>query len=383
MVADEAESGDQALELLRAAVARKEPYDIAVLDLMMPRMDGFQLAEAIKADPRIASVSLVLLPSFGNRGHGERARQAGIAAYLQKPVRQSQLYNCLTTVLIRADDKESTASQLVTRHSLHDAEVQHADKTFSDVRIIIAEDNVVNQKVALGQLYHLGYKAEAVANGRELLKAMESSKVDLILMDCQMPEMDGFAATREIRRREGSKRHTTIIAMTANALEGDDKKCFAAGMDDYLSKPVKPEALRLKLEQWTRPNESERDLIGGNGRSQQAREGVIDLSQLAGLRQIQPPGATDFVSELIDLFLNEAVVQLKLLREAVTSNDETGIRRVAHCLKGSSANMGANHMAAISEKMEKRDPAQDPKQLLAELEGEFALVREALEAERR
>ena len=251
------------------------------------------------------------------------------------------------------------------------------------MRIIIAEDNLVNQKVALGQLYNLGYSAEAVSNGRELLKALENAEFDLILMDCQMPEMDGFAATAEIRRREGSVRHTTIVAMTANALEGDDEKCFAAGMDDYLSKPVKPEALRLKLERWTGSGKSNSSLSEGNGHPQQSGDSVIDLSQLDSLRQIQQPGAADFISELIDLFVNEAVAQLKLLREAVAGNDATGIKRVAHCLRGSSANMGATRMAAISEKLENKDPAKDTGELLVQLESEFELVRAALEAERK
>ena len=258
MMATEAESGKKALELLRAGVIKEEPYDIAVLDLMMPEMDGFQLAAAIKSDPTIASVALVLLPSFGKRGHGKRAREAGIAAYLQKPVRQVQLHDCLAAVMTKAvDDLDEARPGLVTQHSLREAETQK--KTFSSVRILIAEDNLVNQKVALGQLSNLGYRAEAVANGLELLKALEQKHVDIILMDCHMPEMDGFAATDEIRRREGSTRHTTIIAMTANALDGDRERCLAAGMDDYLSKPVKSDVLRLKLELWTKSVETEMD----------------------------------------------------------------------------------------------------------------------------
>jgi PAS domain S-box-containing protein len=255
MIAVEAESGKLALELLRAAATQGQPFDLAILDLMMPGMNGFQLAEAIKADPLIAAVALVLLPSFGQRGHGEQARQAGIAAYLQKPVRQSKLYDCLTAVMAGAGSavaEPPAPARLVTRHSMREAEVQQEDEMCSRIRIIVAEDNIVNQKVALGQLRHLGYRAEAVPNGLELLKALEKDEFDLILMDCQMPEMDGFAATAEIRRREGDARHIPIIAMTANALDGDDQKCIAVGMDDYLSKPVKLGALRQKLERWTR-----------------------------------------------------------------------------------------------------------------------------------
>lgn len=255
MIAGEAETGANAIELLRAAADQGVPYKIAVMDLMMPDMDGFQLAKAIKADPAIASVTLVLLPSFGKRGHGEAARTAGISGYLQKPVRQSQLYECLTTVLARPADEP--ASQLVTLHSIREAALPAKDQAVSSIRILIAEDNPVNRRVALGQLARLGYLGKAVPDGQELLNALETADVDIILMDCQMPVLDGFATTAEIRRREGSARHTTIIAMTASALDGDSEKCLAAGMDDYLSKPIKLDALRLKLERWTKLAEPE------------------------------------------------------------------------------------------------------------------------------
>ena len=251
MIVTEAESGERALELLRAGAGQGQPYDIAILDLVMPGMNGFQLAEAIKADPSIAAVALVLLPAVGKRGHAEEARHAGIAAYLQKPVRQSQLYDCLTALMARSRSASVTAPPLVTRHSMRESAAQKKDTIVSSLRILVAEDSLVNQRVALGQLSNLGYRADAVSNGLEVLSALEHADVDIILMDCQMPEMDGFAATAEIRRREGTARHTTIIAMTANALDGDHERCVAAGMDDYLSKPVRPEALRLKLERWT------------------------------------------------------------------------------------------------------------------------------------
>ncbi|MEP6913696.1 MAG: response regulator, partial [bacterium] len=395
MIGSEAESGARALELLRSAFVQGEPYDIAVMDLMMPLMDGFQLADAIKSDPTIAAVALVLLPSYGNLEHGERARQTGISAYLQKPVRQSQLYDCLTKVMSQTDSGRLTAARLITGHSMHESRVQQKVKTFSTARILIAEDNLVNQRVARGQLNNLGYHAEAVSNGRELLKTLEHTQVDIILMDCQMPEMDGFEATAEIRHREGTARHTIIIAMTANALEGDDQKCLAAGMDDYISKPVKSEVLRLKLERWTKPGESGNGLskvIAHAERTKRSptstpprlplRGPTIDHDQLASLEEIQKPGETNFVTELIDLFLEEAFSDLKALHQAILARDALEIARVAHRLKGSSSNMGAVKMASLAEELEGKDPVKDARKLAA-LEKEFELVREALKIKRK
>ncbi len=255
MIAAEAESGAQALEMLRAAAARQESFEIAILDLMMPEMDGFELARAIKSEPTLSGTHLMLLPSYGKRGDGQIARDYGIAAYLQKPVRQSQLYNCLMTVIAEAPGRTDgdQPSRLITQHSLRSvpaaAQIETKPAT-SKARILIAEDNAVNQKVALSQLKSLGYAADVAKNGREAVEAAEKHSYDVILMDCQMPEMDGFEATAAIRRREGDANHTTIIAMTAHALEGEREKCIGAGMDDYISKPVKLETLKLTLQQW-------------------------------------------------------------------------------------------------------------------------------------
>ncbi|MDQ2856243.1 MAG: response regulator, partial [Acidobacteriota bacterium] len=249
MIHEEADAGVRALELLRAAAAQGTAYDLAILDLMMPGMDGFELARTIKSDPNIAAVRLVLLTSYGQRGHSMTAREAGIAAYLTKPVRQSQLFDCLSNVVSQASltsgldlSSSQVPAKLLTRHSLKEI------KMTSQKLILLAEDNVVNQKVAVRQLEKLGYRADAVANGREALEALGRIPYDLVLMDCQMPEMDGYEATAEIRRREGEAKHTPIVAMTAHALEGDRAKCIAAGMDDYVSKPVKPEQLSAVLE---------------------------------------------------------------------------------------------------------------------------------------
>jgi PAS domain S-box-containing protein len=405
MIATEAESGKRALELLRAGARLGQSFDVAILDLMMPEMNGLQLAEAIKADPTIAAVTLVLLPSFAESGQDDSARQVGIAACLPKPVGQSKLYDCLVTVMARSIATEpitpahrgatkpltgarTPGDEILGEETLQ-ADFQQQEQTpFSTARIIIAEDNLVNQNVALGQLYNLGYNADVVLNGLELLKALESADFDLILMDCQMPRMDGFAATAEIRRREGTARHTTIIAMTANALDGDDQRCLAAGMDDYLSKPVKAEILHEKMERWIKPpdahhsvDRSNEDAVIPGG----TRGDVIDLAQIASLREIRQPGKGDFVTHLIDLFVNETVSELKVLHDAVSSNDAAEILRVAHLLKGGSSNIGAIQMTALYEQLEATVGGAngDSKALLTRLDHEFELVREALKAERR
>lgn len=247
MIPQEAESGEQALELLRAAAAKNEPYALAILDLMMPGMDGFDLAFAIKADPRIASVRLSMLTSFGSRDHKEMAQNAGIEAYFAKPVRQKQLLNTLLKVVKPGSYKVVSSVSNVKKTEVQSlVDNNAADKGY----VLIAEDNLVNQKISRLLVENLGYRVDVVANGLEAVKALSLISYSLVLMDCQMPEMDGYEATAEIRKREGSWRHTPVIAMTANAMEGEREKCIEAGMDDYISKPVKRETLSGVLEKW-------------------------------------------------------------------------------------------------------------------------------------
>ena len=249
MVPTETESAQQALILLSAAAAEGAAYDLAILDLMMPEMDGFDLARAIKSTPEIAGVPLVLLTSFGERRHSVVAKEVGIAAYLTKPVRQARLFESLTKVMSDAM-KPSAASESVLLSPRRERRGVTQDQSkISNELILVAEDNIVNQKVAIRQLRKLGFRADAVANGREAIEALGRIPYALVLMDCQMPEMDGYAATIEIRRLEGRTKRTPIVAMTAHALEGDREKCIEAGMDDYISKPVKTEELERVISQ--------------------------------------------------------------------------------------------------------------------------------------
>ncbi len=241
-----AENGPQALTLLRTAARRNQPCALALLDMQMPGMDGLQVARAIKGDPALQNTRLVLLTSLGLRGDAEAARQAGVAGYLTKPVKPSHLFDGLATVMSGSATAgpASGARSLVTRHSLNEAAAA------SRARILLAEDNAINQMVAARMLENLGYHADVAADGREAIEALSRLPYAAVLMDCQMPEMDGFDATAEIRKREGTTCHTPIIAMTANATHEDREQCLAAGMDDYLSKPLKAEVFEAVLRRW-------------------------------------------------------------------------------------------------------------------------------------
>ena len=248
----EVSNGMQALEELRLAVDSKDPYEIAILDIQIPGIDGETVGKKIKQDPDLKNTILVLMTSMGQRGDVKRLEKIGFAAYLTKPIRRSKLYDCLATVT--SVQKEATMEQpvaIVTRHSL-------SEDRKRKVRILLAEDNVINQKVALNILKKLGYSADAVTNGREAVKVLEMIPYDIVLMDCQMPEMDGYEATGEIRNPESKvlNHNLTVIAMTANAMKGDREKCLNAGMDDYLSKPVKPDELLDILEKWIAKQDS-------------------------------------------------------------------------------------------------------------------------------
>jgi signal transduction histidine kinase/DNA-binding response OmpR family regulator len=251
-----ASDGYEALALLKGAAARGEPFDVAILDLQMLRMNGLELAQTIKSDPQLRVTPLVLLTSMGMRGQAEQAKQVGFAAYLTKPVHRADLYDCLTMIVDRPAhaspdvlDVGATSRPpdvLVTRHVIKEA------ARVARARILVAEDNIVNQKIAVRHLEKLGYRADVVANGLEAVDAVARIRYALVLMDCQMPELDGWEATAMIRKEEASRgsQHLPIIAITANAMPGDREKCRKAGMDDYLAKPVMLEEIRVVLARW-------------------------------------------------------------------------------------------------------------------------------------
>jgi CheY-like chemotaxis protein/HPt (histidine-containing phosphotransfer) domain-containing protein len=382
MIPVEAESGAIALELLRSSIESGEPYDVALLDMMMPGMDGFELARAIKTDPQLSNVKLVLMPSFGQRGDGQAAREIGIAAYLMKPVRQSQLFDCLATVMGEGETAalttEQASSRLVTRHSLEENKFAAAA-----TRILIAEDNPVNQKVSKRQVENLGYRADVVENGIEALDALSKIPYDIVLMDCQMPHMDGYEATAEIRRREeGTGNRTVIIAMTANALEGESEKCLAAGMNDYISKPVDVSELQKILKLW-QPKSS--------GEGDDAEAGATKTDRLLPTLQDKPAAAPvdikrlleaasddeELARELIEMYLKQMSEIIEKIDAAFLSQRADEINRLAHTAAGSSATIGAAALAAQLKELEQlsvSDEAENAVQLMTRIKTEITRV---------
>ena len=251
--------GMQALATMKRAAAQGTPFDLAILDLHMPGMDGLELARHIKADSALSRVRLVLLTSLGRRGDAKIAQEAGILAYLTKPVRHDQLIECLTLVMargertaVRTDDQPPL---MITRHSMSEAQAQRSP------RVLVVEDNPVNQKVAAKMLEKLGCRVDVAANGREAVEGLARIQYLLVFMDCQMPEMDGFEATRLIRQQEQAWGHIPIIAMTANARAEDHAHCLAIGMDDFLSKPVQLQDVAEILRRWLPPQEGEANRV--------------------------------------------------------------------------------------------------------------------------
>jgi signal transduction histidine kinase/CheY-like chemotaxis protein/HPt (histidine-containing phosphotransfer) domain-containing protein len=370
MIPTSVHGGAEALELLAVGAESGMAFDLAILDLQMPHMDGLQLAAAIKADPATAALPLVILTSLGQRGHAAVAQEAGVAGYLTKPVRESHLKRCLATVLSggstatdRGGDIARPSRPLITRHTLVEG------RAHAQARILLAEDNVVNQRIAVKMLEKLGCRVDVVVNGRRALEALEATHYDLVLMDCQMPEMDGFEATRALRIREGDGRRTPVVAMTANAMVGDRERCLEAGMDGYLTKPVRPDELTAAVSQWLPLVESSDGAsdgatdVGPAGVETPSEEPIVlpvpdldgpllDRTQLDELRSVGGAAADAFMAELIGLFLAEGELELNRIRAAVAGDDADGVMGVAHRLKGSALNLGCTLLVEAADPLE-------------------------------
>jgi len=363
---EEAADGVEGLEKLETAIAEGNPFRAALVDMQMPRMDGKALGEKIKADPALSGTILILLTSVSQRGEAAQLKEVGFSAYLTKPVKISTLYDCLLTVFGgSATESKKEVRPLVTQHSLREDRKRR-------VRILVAEDNAVNQKVALRILGKLGYHADAVADGNEAVKALETISYDLVLMDVQMPVMDGFEATQRIRDPESSvlRRDIPIVAMTAHALKEDRDRCLEAGMDDYVSKPVAPLALGKVLGKYL----SDASTAGPPDEDRTEPEIAAEAPVLLERVRVVAHGDVDFERELIETFLSDSRNQMAALGQAILGENWEEVRKRAHSIKGSSANVGAVRMQAAAGRLEQIADARDASiasEVLAGLQVEF------------
>jgi len=389
-----AESGRQGLDMLRAASEHHKPYDLVILDMHMPKMDGLDVAKKVSADPLIAGVPMILLSSVCHNEKGEVMRAAGILRHLTKPARQSELYDCIADVMQPDREVLTSETDKVSRNSVTDLRQQNS-------RILLVEDNGVNREVARGMLENLGCQVSCAGNGLEALERLASSDFDLVLMDCQMPEMDGFTATREIRAREagsGIPQRIPVIALTANAMSGDRERCMDAGMDDYLSKPLSLSELAEVLSKWLtqetsavrrpeavaeRPEVADRQEQSDSADDASAEMGSsINRQALDNIRSLQ--GGDAILARIIDIYLEESPLILSEMHQAVSLADPDAMYKAAHKFKSSSANLGADRLAKLCKELETQGRAGSTDgagRLLGEISSEYELTQAALTEE--
>ncbi len=372
-----AASAQEALVLLGTTLDSSQPFDLAILDLHMPGMDGLELAKAIRTDPRLADLRLLMLTSVGYDASTPGAPD--LDAWVTKPVRNTLLRQALLGLL---QTRHRAPVQLPSPPPTASGPIP-----FQAARLLLVEDTPVNREVALGMLDMLGHFVQAVENGRLAVEAVARERFDLVLMDCQMPEMDGFTATATIRQQEreaGGHRHVPIIALTANAMEGDRARCLAAGMDDYLAKPFTMAQLSEVLTQWLRaqtspdktepvssPAASPDNVPSDQPPPPSAAE--IDKSAWEAILALQRPGRPDILAKVLTAYLNDSRILVEEIRTAVHTQDPVALAKAAHRLKSSSAQLGALATSAHCKELENLGR-------LARLDGAASLLAQLTDA---
>jgi two-component system sensor histidine kinase/response regulator len=327
----------EALAALALAREQGRPFPLVILDSQMPEMDGFSLATQILQDPSLHGVKLMMLSSSGQPGDGARCRELGISCYLMRPLQQSELLQALLTTLAQPPPQPAAEKRtLVTRHSLRESR--------REVRVLLAEDNATNRRLFIRLLEKHGYTVLVASNGREALDALEKESVDLVLMDVQMPEVDGLEATAAIRVREKvTGLHIPVIAMTAHAMKGDRERCLAAGMDDYLTKPVQTADLLRTLERFAPPRSAASFPRPLNNK-------LAFLDSAAILERVG--GDRELLAELVALFQKEYPQLRQEMQDAIANQDGRALERVAHTLKGSVSNFSASGACVTAQELE-------------------------------
>jgi CheY-like chemotaxis protein/HPt (histidine-containing phosphotransfer) domain-containing protein len=403
--ADAVASGAKGLESLRNAQRAGDPYHVVLLDMQMPGMDGEQTARAIKSDPAAKEAKILILTSMGQRGDAVRLEALGCSGYLLKPVKQQMLFDAVVAVLGREEEK---GPGLITRHTL-------SEKRRSGLRVLLAEDNPINQKLAVVLLQKAGYSVDAVETGAQALERVQANPYSAVLMDVQMPEMDGLEATqciRELEKKTG--KHIPIIAMTAHAMQGDRERCLDAGMDDYVTKPLEPKVLLSALDRWTQasdlslePVEPLQDYSSqDSGFSVNMDDGLFGESAPSVVREKKEPaflfqsvpatdalpvnfeaaldrfgGDREFMMELFKQYKEQLHDRIREIRVAAEDHDSNRLARLAHNFKGVSLNFSADGLASLARSLEEDGKCEDlsnASALCTQLEVEALRVAEYL-----
>jgi PAS domain S-box-containing protein len=372
-------SGSEAIKALKVAAEAKVPFRVLLLDMMMPGMDGEHTTIIIRNTPKIMDTKVVVLTSVGTRGDVADMRRIGCDGYLIKPVKESLLVETISAVLSSGKPKGAEKMEIITRHTL-------ADRKITGVPILLAEDNPVNQKVAAAILSKAGYRVDIADNGRVALAMLAEKKYQIVLMDIQMPELDGYQATQKIRQaEEGTEQHQTIIAMTAHALTGDREKCLKAGMDDYIAKPIEPQTLLEMLSFWVKSNgkvskvkqekriePEEPSVQKEDDEHQTAATGPVDMT--SAMRRFADD--RDFYKEMVNEFLSYLPDYLGKLEEAASTGNPEEIEKQGHTIKSAAGNLSAIRVQSLAFTIEQL--GRDKK--LAEVAPAIAGLRAAIEA---
>jgi PAS domain S-box-containing protein len=379
--AEEAPSGPTALQSLCLARDAQDPFRMAILDMQMPGMDGAALAGIIKSDETLKDTHLILLSSLSQRGDARRMKAFGFSGYLTKPARQPDIIGCMTAVLGR-ESMPHPDKTIVTRHTIR-------EMGRGAIRILLADDNIVNQQVALGILKKMGLHADAVANGAEAVKALEILPYDIVLMDVQMPVMDGLEATRQIRNPECKVRNpgVPVIAMTARTMKEDREECLEAGMNDFIAKPVDPGQLAEVLYRWLKDKTEKRERETGAEKADPVpvpdfhfqNSTIFDKSDL--MKRLL--GDKDFATTIIEGFLMEMPKELMVIKELVEQGQAKQAGAQAHKIRGAAGSIGSPALQEIANAMEKAGKDEEIdllRALMPEMEKQYAQLRQALEA---
>jgi len=385
----EAQDGPEALQAFSRARDEQDPFRIALIDMQMPDMDGETLGRTIKADKSLADTRMVMLTSLGMRGDARRFEEMGFAAYMTKPIRHRELKDLLSLVLAERDGAAPKPRPIATRYTGYERRDLFAG---SKARILLADDNITNQQVALGILKKLGLHADVAANGVEVVNALNAIPYDLVFMDVQMPEMNGYEATNRIRQSPSAlgNQQVPIIAMTAHAMQGDREKCLEAGMNDYVTKPISLPALAAALSKWLpqetataadhAPGEPEATATASVSGRQEAAAPVFDKAGL--LARLQDD--EELAGTVVECFLDDIPRQIEALRDYLLAGDARGAERQAHTMHGAAANAGAERLREVAAMMEKAGKAGDLAALkarMSDLSAEFDQLKEVMEHE--